>query len=176
MSEIIPWLKNNQVNVFWSFLMLKPDDPHSTLTLSYVDGPSQKAFKAIPISAEPLHLQWKKSALHPSSGPPTDASCSCTLLPVCTLSLLSAERCYSNVGTLAEFKSGGRFEWSSTGMLAGCSDFHGLWFLTAKRPAALDLTDMTEKQTGELKLPCFCFILRNSFFFIIIEKLWLAHE
>lgn len=32
-----------------------------------------------------------KSALHPSSGPPTDASCSCTLLPVCTQTLLSED-------------------------------------------------------------------------------------
>lgn len=118
-----------------------------------------KAFKAMPISAEPLHRHWMKSALHPSSGPPTDASCSCTLLPVCILSLLSAERCHSNVGTPAEFKSGPS-EWSSAGMLAGCSDFHGLRILAAQRPAALDLSDSrTVKQTGELTMPCLCVAL-----------------
>lgn len=100
-----------------------------------------------------------KSALHPSSGPPTDASCSCTLLPVCILSLLSAERCHSNVGTPAEFQSG-HSEWSSAGMLAGCSDFHGLPFPTAQRAAALDLTrSVTVKQTGELRTACLCFML-----------------
>lgn len=42
-----------------------------------------KCYNVIPISLEPLHLLWMKSALHPSSGPPTDASCSCTLGPSC---------------------------------------------------------------------------------------------
>lgn len=39
-----------------------------------------------------------KSALHPSSVPPTDASCSCTLLPVCTQALLSEDVATAKLG------------------------------------------------------------------------------
>lgn len=58
----------------------------------------QKVHKVIPISLEPLHLLWMKSALHPSSGPPTDASCSCTLFPVCTQTLLSEDVATAKLG------------------------------------------------------------------------------
>lgn len=57
-----------------------------------------KPCKVIPISIEPLHLLWMKSALHPSLGPPTDASCSCMLLPVSTQSLLSEDIATAKLG------------------------------------------------------------------------------
>lgn len=59
--------------------------------------------KVIPISLEPLHLLWMKSALHPSSGPPTDASCSCMLLPVCSQALLSEDVAKANLGHRQNF-------------------------------------------------------------------------
>lgn len=59
---------------------------------------SSQRCKVIPNSLEPLHLLWMKSALHPSSGPPTDASCSCTLLPVCTQTLLSEDVATAKLG------------------------------------------------------------------------------
>lgn len=55
-------------------------------------------------------------------GPPTDASCSCELLPSCSQTLLSEGRRCCKVGTPAEFKWG-RPEWSNR-WLAGTR----VWF------------------------------------------------
>lgn len=58
-------------------------------------------------------------------GPPTDASCSCTLLPVCALSLLSEEHCCCKVRTPSEFKWSCS-EWGNAHVLAGHSSFRSL--------------------------------------------------
>ena len=75
------------------------------------------------------HLSWMKSALHPSSG----ATNRCILqlhAPSCLHSdPFVWRRCYSKVGTPAEFKWGGP-EWSDAGRLAGGSGFHGLILAT----------------------------------------------
>lgn len=58
----------------------------------------QSLTKWYPSLLNPLHLLWMKSALHPSSGPPADASCSCTLFPVCTQRLLSEDVATAKLG------------------------------------------------------------------------------
>lgn len=93
-----PWIRLSNVWVFFCGLCCDTCGSLLHFDIGSCVERSPKRYKVIPISLEPLPLLWMKSALHPSSGPPTDASCSCTLLPVCTQTLLSEDIATAKLG------------------------------------------------------------------------------
>lgn len=90
--------KRRMLHSLWTFSCCPACDSLFHLDMGSCVERSSQHCKVIPNSLEPLHLLWMKSALHPSSGPPTDASCSCTLLPVCTQTLLSEDVATAKLG------------------------------------------------------------------------------
>jgi len=98
-----PWIRwaklPRKLHWIWTlFVVLAATLVNLSSILILEDVLKDRLGKVIPISLEPLHLLWMKSALHPSSGPPTDASCSCTLLPVCSQALLSEDVAKAKLG------------------------------------------------------------------------------
>lgn len=58
-------------------------------------------------------------------GPPTDASCSCALLPACAQALLSEDVTTAKLGHRQNL-NGASAEWAGTDRLGRDSSFHGL--------------------------------------------------
>lgn len=82
-------------------------------------------YKEIPISLGPSHLSWMKSALLCILPRATNRCILQLHTPSCLhLDPFVWRRCYSKVGTPAEFKWGSP-EWSNADRLAGGSSFHG---------------------------------------------------